>query len=141
MFGDIFLELKHLEKELKELFSLYPKGELHTFYPPVDIFEKDGRMVIYVDLPGFTREDLKVEVKGKYLIIKGLKRIDRMEGKGLNFLCLERRFGNFERRILLGRIPDTENIKALLSKGVLKIEIPMLKDEEKQIEIRIKEEE
>ncbi len=141
MIGDIFHELKHLEKEIKKMLSEYPRAGITSFFPPIDIFEKKGEIKIYVDLPGFNIEDLKLEIEEKHLFIKGTKKIDKTGDKGLNFICLERKFGNFERRIFLGKEPDTEKIEAILSKGVLKISIPFKQEKSTKVEIKIREEE
>ncbi len=141
MIGDIFYEIKHLENELKKILSIYPRNEIATFSPPVDIIEKEGKIVIYVDLPGFKANDINLEFEGKHLLLKGAKRIDKTGDKGLNFICLERKFGNFERRIFLGKEPDIEKTEAVLSRGVLKISVPLLKESAKKVKIKIREEE
>lgn len=141
MIGDIFYELKHLENELKKILSLYPQSNIATFSPPIDIIEKEGKIIIYVDLPGFKSEDIDIEFEGKHLLLKGTKKIDKTGDKGLNFICLERKFGNFERRIYLGKEPDIKKTEAILSRGVLKISVPFLKESAEKVKIKIREEE
>ncbi len=141
MIADIFYELKYIEQELKHILSFYPRKEMVSFSPPVDIFEKNGNIFVYADLPGFKASDLTIYFEGKYLTIKGTKKIDKIGNKGLNFICLERKFGSFERRILLNYEPDIDKIDAVLSRGILKIKIPLKKNAIKKVEIKIREEE
>ncbi len=141
MIGDIFYELKHLENELKKMLSAYPRNEIATFSPPIDIIEKEGNIVVYIDVPGFKAEDINIEFEGKHLLLKGTKKIDKIGDKGLNFICLERKFGNFERRIYLGKEPDIEKTEAILSRGVLKISVPLLNQSARKVKVKIREEE
>ncbi len=141
MIGDIFFEFKHLENELKKMLSAYHRNDMAIFLPPIDIVEKEGKIVVYVDLPGFKSEDISIEFEGKHLLLKGTKRIDKTGNKGLNFICLERKFGHFERRIYLGKEPDIEKTQAILSRGVLRINIPLLKESAEKVKIKIREEE
>ncbi|BBB33031.1 HSP20 family protein [Thermotomaculum hydrothermale] len=141
MINDIFYELKHLEDEIKRIISLSPERQVTGFVPPMDIFEKEGKVIIYMDLPGFNAKDIKIESEGRHLKISGIKRIDKTGDKDLNFICIERKFGNFERRIFLGNTPDIEKIEAVLSKGVLKVTIPFVQEQAKKVEVKIKEEE
>jgi len=139
--GDIFYELKHIEKELISFLNSLSKNRVPVFFPPVDIFESEKELIIYLDVPGIKKQDLKVLFEGKHLIVEGTKNIDKSKEKGLNFLCLERKFGTFKRIILIGKIPDIERVKASLSNGVLKITVPFQNSELKPVEIKIKEEE
>ncbi len=141
MIGDILYELKHIEEEIKKLLASYHKKEITTFSPPMDVFETENKIKIYLDLPGFKASDIKIEIENRHLTVKGTKKIDKQGGGGLNFLCLERKFGTFERRIFLNKEPDLDHIKAVLSKGVLKITIPLLKEEKRKKVIKIRQEE
>ena len=136
--GDILFELKHLETEIKRLVNTEIYGEFSSYSPPMDVIEGENSIKIFMDAPGMTPEDFKIFVENKHLIIKGTKKIDKTGTKGLNYLCLERKFGSFTRRVILNGTPNLREIKASLSKGVLIVEIPLVKAADSIVEIKVK---
>ena len=52
-----------------------------TWYPQIDVFEKDGRLVTKIDLPGIKKEDVKVEVTDGHLAISGERKSEAEEKK------------------------------------------------------------
>ena len=93
-----------------------------------DIYEKGGKVHIEMDIPGFNKEDVKVDLDDGILTIAATKHEDKEE-KEKNYYRKERTFGTFKRQFNVGNI----NEKALDAKfynGVLKINFP--KEEQKQ---------
>ncbi len=136
--GDFLFELKHLENEIKRLVKTEIYEEFSSYFPPMDIIEGENSIKIFMDAPGMKPEDFKIFAENRHLIIKGIKRIDKTGAKGLNYLCLERKFGSFTRRIVLNGTPNLEKIKASLSKGVLTVVIPLVKAADSIVEIKVK---
>ena len=101
-----------------------------------DVYEKDGKYNIEIDIPGFDKENIKVECENGYLTISAQKNEEEND-EGKNYIRRERRSGSFSRSFYVGDI-DSEKIDAEFKKGTLKVVVPKLKEEtnKKQIEIK-----
>lgn len=95
----------------------------------VDIYENEGSIVITADLPGVAKEDIKLDVKGKYLTLGGEVKHEE-EVKDARHYRRERSYGSFERTFSLPFEIDTGKVEAKLENGVLRLEIA--KPEEQQ---------
>ena len=100
-----------------------PKNEMKC-----DIYEKGGRVHIELDVPGFNKEDVKVDLDDGILTIAASKHEDKEE-KEKNYYRKERLFGSFKRQFNVGNVKENE-IDAKFNNGVLKISFP--KEEQKQ---------
>ena len=100
-----------------------------------DVYEKDGNYNIEVDIPGFRKEDIKVESKDGYLTITAEKKEDEIEEKK-NYICHERKYGKFERSFYLGEL-RTDDITAKFENGILKIKVPKVEESENKKLIEI----
>lgn len=59
-------------------------GEMSAWSPAVEVSERDGKMIVHVDLPGLNKEDAKIEVTDDSLTIQGeRKREHEEQGKGV----------------------------------------------------------
>ena len=100
-----------------------PKNEMKC-----DIYEKGGEVHIELDVPGFNKEDVKVDLDDGILTIAATKHEDKEE-KEKNYYRKERLFGSFKRQFNVGNVKENE-IDAKFNNGVLKISFP--KEEQKQ---------
>ncbi len=99
----------------------------HEHTPLVDIFETADTFMVEVELPGFSRRDLSLNICCNTLVIEGVKR-EEPHGRKLTYICLERRFGRFCRTVEIPPGCDLKEVKARYDKGVLSIAFPKLKD-------------
>lgn len=101
-----------------------------------DVYEKDDAYNIEVDVPGFKKEDINIDVDNGYLTVKASKHFDETE-KGKNYICRERRYGKFERSFYLGDL-KTDDVEASFENGTLKIRVPKIEEskDKKRIEIK-----
>lgn len=106
------------------LFRARPMVESATYFPEVDVFEKDNRLVTKIDLPGMKKEDVKVEVSDGQLVISGERKTEAEEKKE-NFYRCERNYGSFYRAIPLPDAARVEDVKATFSDGVLEVSVPL----------------
>src|SRR5690606_10460486 len=84
-----------------------------------------NQLRICVDLPGLTKDDVKVEVEDGALIVQGERREERSEGgEAQGFRRSERRYGSFHRTIPLPDYVDTGNAQAQMKDGVLEVTFP-----------------
>lgn len=97
-----------------------------------DIYEKDDKYYVVVDLPGFKKEDIKLSIKNGYLEINA-SRIEEENDK--KYLRKERKLYNVSRTFYLGRVDD-ENVAASYNDGVLEIIVSKEKEMKKNIEIK-----
>ena len=101
-----------------------------------DVYEKDDAYNIEVDVPGFKKEDINIDVDNGYLTVKASKHFDETD-KGKNYICRERRYGKFERSFYLGDL-KTDDVEASFENGTLKIRVPKIEEskDKKRIEIK-----
>ena len=96
-----------------------------------DLKEKDGKYYLEIDIPGFDKEDIKIELQDGYLTISAEKD-DEKEDKHAKYLKRERFSGMCSRSYYVGDNVKEEDIKANFKNGILTVEFP--KETEKKIE-------
>jgi HSP20 family protein len=94
-----------------------------AWLPDVDVFEKEGKLVVRTDLPGMRSEDINVSVADDVLTIRG-RREEEEVVKEEDYYCSERASGEFLRTIRLPGGVSAESIDAHYEKGVLEVTIP-----------------
>jgi HSP20 family protein len=104
--------------------------------PALDVYEKEGEMVIRVDLPGIEKKDVKVKVLDDILTIEGDRKLEKKIEEE-NYLCQEAFHGTFMRRIALPNPVEEYEIKATFQNGVLEIRVPVKVETEKPKEIPV----
>ena len=105
-----------------------------------DIYEKDNTYHVDMDLPGFKKEEIKVECNKGNLIVSAEKKHEEEEkDEKKKYLRRERKFyGKYQRSFYVGGI-DQDNIQANFENGILKISMPKKEEEKsskKTIEIK-----
>jgi HSP20 family protein len=91
--------------------------------PQVDVFQRNNELVIKADLPGLTKDDVKVDVTEDSVTLQGERRTDREEERQGVYRS-ERSYGSFQRVIPLPEGAITEQAKATFRDGVLEITMP-----------------
>jgi HSP20 family protein len=94
-----------------------------AFMPPADVMVSDGDLVLTMDLPGLTAEDLEIELHDGYLTVRGERRPPEF-GEGTDWAHSERAFGRFERRVRVPDGVDPDKIAASMENGVLSLIVP-----------------
>jgi HSP20 family protein len=126
--------LASIQREIDQLFGrLAPEGRAEgpvagEWFPPTDVFESRGQIVITVEVPGLTRDEVRVVYKNHRVIVTGERRERRAGAGGTVFHCMERPQGRFTRSIPLDQAIDIPHAESRLANGVLTILIPRLKD-------------
>ena len=90
------------------------------------IKEKDNAYELVVDLPGFTKDEIKASVENGYLTIsaaKGLDEDDKDKETG-KYIRRERYTGSCQRSFYVGEDVTEEDIKAEFKHGILKLFVP-----------------
>lgn len=126
---------EHVQEQLDRLLSLlgegFPGGSVAPpWNPPMTIFETASEIVVRVDLPGVSRQELELFVSGDQLTIRG-ERSDRRGAAGEELLRLrETPLGPFARRIVLPPTLRTAEPQANLKDGVLEVRLARRSPEE-----------
>ena len=99
-----------------------------------DIKELEDKYELEVELPGFTKEDIKAEVNNGYLVVTAEHNNNKEEKdeKG-RYIRKERYSGQCMRSFYVGSELKEEDIKAKFENGILKLEVPK-KEFEKKVE-------
>ncbi len=119
--------------DMENLFSTNVKGGSRF---RCDIVEKEGNYRLQAELPGFGKEDIQLELEGNTLTIQAKHKEETEEkDEAGRFVRRERRYGSFSRSFDITGI-DKDKIKADYANGVLEVNMPALKKEEKLPEVR-----
>ncbi len=98
-----------------------------------DIKEKKDKYLIDIDLPGYEKEDIKMEISDGYLTVHASvnKELDDEKEKG-KYVRKERYVGECSRSFYVGDNVTEDEIKAKFKNGTLTIEVPK-KDDKKEL--------
>ncbi len=92
--------------------------------PPVEVHERNGNLEIRAELPGLSKDDVKVECTEDGIILEGEKRREHEENEG-GYYRSERSYGHFYRMIPLPDGADPDKAKAEFKDGVLNVQVPI----------------
>ena len=112
-----------LEHRLREMFEAPTEGWNGSWLPATEIEELATEFLVTMELPGVKQEDVDVEFQDGVLTIRGEKS-EVTERKEPQLLAWERSYGKFQRSFVLPTPVDTDNIKAELKEGILKVNLP-----------------
>ena len=124
-------DLEEVERRFEDIFgrSFLPTVwgrlpvEQREWAPSIEVFEKEDKFVVKVELPGMKEEDIDVSVVGDTLTIKGERKAES-EVKEEDYYCCERSYGSFLRSIALPSHVDANKIEASCEDGVLEVSLP-----------------
>lgn len=114
--------------------SAFPQaGQLRA-----DVVDNGNEYVVRADLPGFAKEDIRLDVDHDMLTVSAQKD-ERVEDKQDNYIVRERRYGSFSRRFDVSGV-RTDDIRASYENGVLTLNLPKKQPDQlppsRQIEIQ-----
>ncbi len=139
-------ELENMRTDLERLFGdffePFPRSpfwlrrlETGMIVPKVDMYEKDGKLVVKAEIPGVDKENIELSITKDALTIKGeVKKEEEVKEK--DYHLLERNYGSFNKTIPLTEDVDSDKAEATYKNGVLEIKLPR-KKEAKPKEIKI----
>lgn len=120
-------------REMEDMFRQYPpvllsglvrgNNEPSTWRPVADISETDQEYLVKAELPGVSKEDVKIALQDGVLTISGERKVEQ-EQTDENRIRIERFYGSFSRSFALPDNIDTANIRAESKDGVLLVHIP-----------------
>ncbi|MCL4322017.1 MAG: Hsp20/alpha crystallin family protein [Deltaproteobacteria bacterium] len=104
--------------------------------PAVDVVEKEDTMIVRAELPGISKDEVKIEVHENRLILKGKHKTEKEEKKE-DYYRKEIECGSFYRSIELPSNAEASSAKASLKDGILEITLKKAA-EAKPIAIEVK---
>jgi len=111
---------------IEKFFYGWPQFEREadiSWSPRVDVNESEKEIIIEAELPGISKEDVKVEVKNNTLTISGERKQEKKTEKN-NFYRIERHYGKFERSFGLPETVQTDKVNAKFKDGILTLTLP-----------------
>jgi HSP20 family protein len=129
------LELQRLRDRVGRLFAALQEATVaedplasETWAPPVDLCETADAIVICIELPGLTAEQIKVGATNTQLRIWGEKKRRMPRNRILSHLCSERSFGKFCRIVPLRWTVSIQDSEASVDNGMLVVRMPKIED-------------
>ena len=102
------------------LYGKHAKNMMKT-----DVRETDGSYEVDIDLPGFKKDEINVQLKDGYLTINAAKGLDKdKKDKEGNYIRRERYAGSMSRSFYVGENVKEKEVHAKFEDGILKISIP-----------------
>lgn len=121
MITDLIKQLNEMERSYSDQYRKNYKRRCAL--PNTDVYEEDNSIILEMELPGVSKDDLKINVNDDNLLtVKGEKKSPLAENA--NVLRRERNYGEFSRCMMLPEEADEGNIRANFKNGILHLEIP-----------------
>lgn len=98
-------------------------------YPRLDLINQDEKMLIHLDLPGMSKDDIEVNLFENHIEISGERKASTQE-KGEGYYIAERSFGTFKRIVSLPAKANIDKAEISYDNGVLEIIIPKVEPKE-----------
>jgi HSP20 family protein len=116
-----------MQQEIDRLFDGFSRSFSgfagRDMMPSMDLSETDQEIEITAELPGLEEKDIQLNLADNVLTIRGEKKSEREENKK-DYHLVERNYGSFTRAVQLPEGVNPDSIKAVMSKGVLKVTVP-----------------
>ena len=121
VFDDFFEFPFYDDKAEKKLYGHHAANLMKT-----DIQEHDDGYTLEMDLPGFKKEEIQIELNNGYMTISAAKGLDEDEKdkKSGKYIRRERYTGSCQRSFYVGEDVTEEDIKAEFKHGILKLFVP-----------------
>ena len=125
LFNDDWMDFGFPEVE-KALYGKHASHEMKT-----DVRETDSGYEVDIDLPGFKKDEINIQLDNGYLSISAAKGLDKddqdKEGK---YIRKERYAGSMSRSFYVGNATTQDDIKAKYESGILRLSVPKIAAEE-----------
>lgn len=129
------LELQRLRDRVGRLFAALQEATeaenplvSGAWAPPVDVCETEKMIIIRVELPGVSAEQIKIGLCNTKMRIWGEKKRRPARRRIMSYLCSERSYGKFGRIVPLRWTFSVKDVTAHMKNGVLHIHLPKIED-------------
>ena len=115
-----FPEFPDMNRTERKLYGRHPDRLMKT-----DVHEHDDHYEVDIDLPGFKKDEITIELNDGYLTVSAAKGLDKDENDKKGKLIRQERYaGAMQRSFYAGENLTEEDIKASFQHGVLSLQIP-----------------
>jgi HSP20 family protein len=118
-----FTDIEDLRRRFDRFFEEMGNGG-RTWSPSIDLIRGDDALILKVDLPGITPDEVEIEVADGVLTVSG-EHTEEHEEKEKHYVRRERRSGSFQRSMALPEGVEPDQIEATGKDGVLEVRIPL----------------
>jgi HSP20 family protein len=134
VFGSLQREIDRLFDDFSPTFAV--GRDLSEVRCRMDLADTKDGLELTVEVPGLDEKDVQITVADGQLTVSGEKKFET-DQKDKNYRFVERGYGSFARSVTLPEGVKADDIKASLSKGILKVTVPApAKPEPKKIAIQ-----
>jgi HSP20 family protein len=137
--------LRQFQRDFDSLFAKFGFDRFNAtdptrafWMPDVEVFERNGELVVRADMPGLKKDEIKIEITEQELVLEGERKQDMEETKD-GFFRSERSYGSFYRALPLPEGVKIDQAKALVKDGVLEVKMPIARREERRRRLEIQE--
>lgn len=119
-----------------EVFPFTKEFEKIDWVPKIEVLQEKEQLIVRAELPGLSKDDVKVEVTDDALTLSG-ERKEEKEEKREGYYRSERSFGSFYRRVPLPEGAKVNDATATFNNGILEVtmQVPKLVPQKRQLEI------
>ncbi len=138
-FDEVIMYRTRMSKILSQFSSPSHEGSRleETSDPVIDVWEREGDILVECELPGVSEDQIALYVDKGYLVIEGHK-TESADQACQRYLRLERQYGFFRRIIELPSSVHTAHVQAVLRDGLLSIRFAKVTERRKEkVEIPI----
>ena len=114
---------RNMDSFFEELWKPSSLSQRRVAYPPVNISESDGEIIVTSEIPGMDTGDIELTLNEKSLIIRGAKK-----NEVGNYYRQERPTGSFQRIVNLNVPVQADGIKATMKDGLLRVVLPKARE-------------
>ena len=115
-----FPDFSDLDKTERKLYGKHADRLMKT-----DVHEHDDHYEVDIDLPGFAKDEITIELNNGYLTVSAAKGLDKDENDKKGKLIRQERYaGAMSRSFYVGEELTEEDVKASFKHGVLNLNIP-----------------
>ena len=131
LFNDDWMNFGFPEVD-KALYGKHAGHEMKT-----DVRETEAGYEVDIDLPGFKKDEINVELNNGYLSISAAKGLDKEEKKEGKYIRKERYAGSMSRSFYVGDDVKEDDVKASFKNGILTVVVPEREEPQEEQKRRI----
>lgn len=131
VFNDFFSTIKESQSDLEKTISGYASGISGKLL--VDVIDQGDTIIVKADLPGFEKENIKIDISADVVEIIAIFQEEALE-EGVNYIKRERRYNKVKRAVELPVKISIDHASAEFTNGILQITLPKSSKTEVKVE-------
>ncbi|HJP82156.1 MAG TPA: Hsp20/alpha crystallin family protein [Fimbriimonadaceae bacterium] len=137
--GNHMPEIRAMDEMFERFFGRNPVAFPTSSALPIDVYDRDGKLMIRASVPGVDPENLEVQVENNVLTLRGEVKSDWEDKEDVKVYRREVSYGSFARSIRLPDNLDLSKIDAEFHNGFVTISIPRMEEARpKSIQVRVR---